>query len=131
MGAGGTGGTGGTGSASCSAGGAGGSSDKADYATMRLVVTTCGGPGCHNDSTQPTLVDDANLYATLTTYKSALCGGRVLVKRCAPEESAFYLAQKGECGAGLPQMPLGCVDLCTPPDYLEGIRQWIAKGAPQ
>jgi hypothetical protein len=26
-------------------------------------------------------------------------------------------------------MPLGCVDNCTPADYLEGVRQWIANGA--
>jgi hypothetical protein len=28
-------------------------------------------------------------------------------------------------------MPFGCVDQCTPPDYLEGIRQWILNGAPK
>jgi len=28
-------------------------------------------------------------------------------------------------------MPFGCMDQCTPPDYLEGIRQWILNGAPQ
>jgi hypothetical protein len=28
-------------------------------------------------------------------------------------------------------MPKGCVDNCTPPDYLDGIKQWIAAGAPK
>ena len=53
----------------------------------------------------------------------------MLVKPCAPEESAFYVAQKGTCG-DVPQMPFGCLpefDNCTPADKLEGIRQWIAQ----
>ena len=55
----------------------------------------------------------------------------MLVKPCAPEESAFYLAQMGQCG-DLAQMPFGCdpkYDNCTPAEKLEGLRQWIANGA--
>jgi len=129
----GSGGTAGGGaSASCSAGHSGGSpSDLADFATVRMIVQVqCGGPGCHNDSQSPHMVDDANLYATLTTFVSPRCGNRVLVKPCAPEESAFYLAQRGQCGT-LDKMPKGCTDLCTPDNYLEGVRQWIANGAPK
>lgn len=76
------------------------------------------------------MVDDASLYTTLTTFVSPMCGNRVLVKPCAPDESAFYLAQRGQCGT-LDKMPKGCVDLCTPDNYLEGVRQWIANGAPK
>jgi hypothetical protein len=36
----------------------------------------------------------------------------------------------GLCGDSLAKMPFGCVDACTPPDYLEGIRQWIEAGSP-
>ena len=124
-------GTGGA-SANCSAGGStGGSSELANFDTMRMIVAAqCGGPGCHNDTQTPHFADDANLYATLTTYVSTMCGNRVLVKPCAPDESAFYLAQRGLCGT-LDKMPKGCSDLCTPDNYLEGIRQWIANGAPK
>jgi hypothetical protein len=95
-----------------------------------IVQLQCGGGGCHNEG-QPPLLFDGDLYARLTTYVSARCGNRLLVKPCAPDESAFYLAQAGRCGAGLERMPKGCVDLCTPDNYLEGIRQWIASGAPR
>ena len=113
--------------------GAGGSS-LANFATIHdIVFTLCGGSGCHQPGDTPPamLVDDAKLHATLTSFVSQLCGNRVLVKPGSPQDSAFYLAQAGECGPSLPQMPLGCVDNCTPPNYLEGVRQWIANGAPQ
>jgi hypothetical protein len=122
-----TGGAGGGGTS-----GAGGST-LANFATIHdIVFTLCGGSGCHQpDNTAPALlVADAQLYATLTSYRSTFCGDRVLVKPGAAADSAFYLAQAGQCGDSLPQMPLGCVDNCTPADYLDGIRQWIEKGAP-
>jgi hypothetical protein len=115
------------------ASGAGGSS-LANFATIHdIVFTLCGGSGCHQPGNTPPalLVDDAKLYSTLTSFVSQLCGNRVLVKPGSPQGSAFYLAQANQCGASLPQMPLGCVDNCTPPDYLEGVWQWIANGAPQ
>jgi hypothetical protein len=103
-----------------------------NWATMREIVgVTCGGGGCHNDNTMPMMVDDATLYTTLTTYKATKCGNRLLVKPGAPQESAFYLAQAAMCGSTLARMPSGCVDNCTPDEYLEGIRQWIAAGAPK
>jgi hypothetical protein len=76
-------------------------------------------------------LDEAKLYSTLMTFVADKCGNRVLVKPGAPSESAFYLAQMGQCGDSLPQMPNGCVDNCTPADYLDGIRQWIENGAPE
>jgi hypothetical protein len=110
----------------------GGGSPYANFAAIReIVLFKCGGAGCHSGEREPRLVDEPKLYATLTTYVSQRCGNRLLVKPGSPEESAFYLAQNGICGTNLPQMPLGCVDNCTPSDYLEGIRQWIAKGARQ
>jgi len=97
-----------------------------------IVFTLCGGSGCHQPGdTPPSLLDDAKLYSTLTTFVSTKCGNRVLVKPGSPQDSAFYLAQAGQCGNGLAQMPFGCVDQCTPPDYLDGIRQWILNGAPK
>jgi hypothetical protein len=110
----------------------GGGSPYANFAAIRDIVTfKCGGAGCHSGEREPRLVDEAKLYTTLTTYVAQRCGNRLLVKPGAPEESAFYLAQHALCGTNLPQMPLGCVDNCTPPDYLEGVRQWIANGASQ
>ena len=110
----------------------GGGSPYANFATVReIVLFKCGGAGCHSGEREPRLVDEAKLYSTLTTYVSPRCSSRVLVKPGSPEESAFYLAQKGLCGTNLPQMPLGCIDNCTPSDYLEGVRQWIANGASQ
>jgi hypothetical protein len=123
-------GTGGAGPANCGAGGSAGGSDLANYATMMFIVSaSCGGPGCHNDTQTPKLFE-GDLYTTLTTYKAAKCGNRFLVNPCSPNDSAFYLAQMGQC-AGLDRMPKGCVDNCTPDNYLEGIRQWIANGAPR
>ena len=127
----GTGGTSGTGGNS---GSGGGNSQYANFATVsEIVQAKCGGSGCHNEGTPPNMVgiSDANLYTLLKTYVSTYCGNRALVKPGSPDQSAFYLAQIGQCGDTLPQMPLGCVDDCTPPDYLEGVRQWIANGAPQ
>ena len=103
---------------------------------MKTVVGFyCGGSGCHNNGQTPDLFpsDDATLYNTLTTYKVAKCGGRVLVKPCAPEDSAFYRAQSDPTTCEmLPQMPFGCGGgNCTQPDDLEIVRQWIAAGAPK
>jgi hypothetical protein len=126
--------------ASC--GGASGTSALATFANVKDVVNnTCFGSDCHTQGDrEPFLLalgaaplSDADLYKKLTTYKTSMCGARMLVKPCAPEESAFYLAQAGMCG-DIPQMPFGCVpayDNCTPDDKLEGIRQWIANGAPR
>jgi hypothetical protein len=120
-------------SATGGASGAGGNT-LANFATVHDVVfTLCGGSGCHEPNNTPPalLVDDAKLYSTLMTYVSPFCGNRVLVKPGSPQDSAFYMAQAGQCGNSLPQMPLGCVDNCTPPDYLQGIWQWIDDGAPE
>jgi hypothetical protein len=100
---------------------------------MKTVIGFyCGGAGCHNEGQTPNLFpdDDAALYRTLMEYKVAKCGGRALVKPCAPEESAFYRAQAGTCEL-LPRMPFGCGQgSCTAAEDMEDVRQWIAKGAP-
>lgn len=122
------------GSAMAGSGAGGGTSHYANFATMsEIVMIKCGGSGCHSGGTQPTLLgsSDAELYTTLTTYVSKLCGNRLLVKAGSPQDSAFFMAQNGECGALMPRMPKGCVDNCTPADYLEGVRQWISNGAKQ
>ena len=123
--------------------GSGGTSALATWANVRDVVdNTCFGSDCHTQGEQaPTLLglnsaalSDTALYTELTTYTTtALCSQRLLVKPCAPDESAFYLAQAGMCGASLPYMPFGCSPAyqnCTPDDKLQGIRDWIANGAP-
>jgi hypothetical protein len=127
------GGTGG--SASCAAA-TGGSVGSATFADVKTVVGFyCGGTDCHNSGRMPNLFpdDDTTLYTTLTTYKVTKCGGRVLVKPCAPDDSAFYRAQRDPTTCEmLPQMPFGCgAGNCTQPDDLELVRQWIAAGAPK
>lgn len=136
--AGGTGGgSGGSGTGSC--GGVSGTSDLATWANLRDVIENgCYGADCHREGErEPVLLgvsgalSDGPLYEKLTNYKTEKCGKRVLVKPCAPNDSAFYLAQTGMCG-DVPQMPFGCLpefENCTPADKLEGIRQWIANGA--
>lgn len=122
------------GGASCSTGGAGGSSSFATWSGVKTVIGFyCGGAGCHNEGQAPNYFpgDDATLYRTLTEYKVTKCGGRVLVKPCAPQESAFYLAQTEAMCGELPRMPFGCGQgSCTAAEDLEDVRQWIAKGAP-
>jgi hypothetical protein len=135
------------GSAPVACGGSSATSAKATWANVRDIIAPedpiggCFGSDCHTEGDrQPylfglntTALSDADLYKKLTTYKTAKCGERLLVKPCAPDESAFYLAQMGLCG-DVPQMPFGCLpenENCTPADKLEGLRQWIANGAHQ
>jgi hypothetical protein len=117
----------GTGGASCTPGSTAG---YANYPGVKEILHFyCGGSGCHNEGQAPKFFDDATLYATLTTYKVAGCGNRVLVKPCAPDDSALYLVPQGMCPM-VEKMPKGCVDNCVVPDDLGAIRQWIANGAP-
>lgn len=121
-------------------GGASGTSGLATWANVRDVVdNTCHGSDCHTKGERALMLldtasaplSDADLYNVLTTYTTTKCGQRKLVKPCAPDDSAFFLAQAAMCG-DLPQMPFGCVPAyynCTPDDKLAGIRQWIAEGA--
>jgi hypothetical protein len=124
------------GGASCASSPTDGGSSLATFADIKTVIGFyCGGAGCHNNGQTPNFFADSDtaLYTTLTTYKVAKCGGRVLVKPCAPEDSAFYRAQSDptKCEM-LPQMPFGCVGgSCVQPDDLEMVRQWIAAGAPK
>jgi hypothetical protein len=150
-GTGGTSGSGGSGGVNgmVSCGGASGTSALATWANVRSIIEPdsaqpggCFGADCHRQGErEPVMVgtisdplSDTDLYNKLTTYRtSAKCGNRVLVKPCAPDDSAFYRAQAGTCGE-LPQMPFGCLpefENCTPADKLEGLRQWIANGAPR
>jgi len=140
----GAGGSGGSGMMSC--GGSSGTSTLATWANVRDVVdNSCFGSDCHRQGErEPILLtttgtlSDADLYTKLTTYKPIKCADRVLVKPCAPDDSSFYRAQNATCegigGIALAQMPFGCLpqyENCTPADKLEGIRQWIANGAPR
>ena len=129
-----------------SCGGSSGTSPLATWANVRDVIEGngaigCFGADCHRQGErEPVMLgigkplSDEALYGKLTTYQTTdKCGKRMLVKPCAPDESAFYLAQKGMCGE-VPLMPFGCLpefDNCTPADKLEGVRQWIANGAPR
>ncbi|HEX2658026.1 MAG TPA: hypothetical protein VHU40_07125 [Polyangia bacterium] len=129
-------GSGGSGSGSGGSCAASSTSSTATFAQMKVVIGFyCGGTGCHNAGQAPDLFpkDDATLYKTLTEYKVKDCGNRVLVKPCAPEESAFYRVQSGSMTCDpVPRMPFGCgVGSCTSDDDLEDVRQWIAKGAPK
>lgn len=99
-----------------------------NFQTVRDIATRCAGVICHSGTMNPMIQDTPNLYQTLTTYQAGLCSGFKLIEPCKPEESAFYLAQRGEC-ANIPRMPLECVDNCTPTEDLEALRQWIANGA--
>src|SRR4051812_44098004 len=123
----GVGGSSGSGMVSC--GGASGTSALATWANVRDGGdNTCFGSDCHVQGerepillgTNSVALSDMALYDKLTTYKTTLCGQRALVKPCAPDQSAFYLAQAGTCG-DVPQMPFGCVPAynnCTPADKL-------------
>ena len=129
-------GQGGSSGQSCSSAATGGSSGVATFSDVKTVVGFyCGGTDCHNSGRMPNLFpdNDTALYTTLTTYKVTKCGGRVLVKPCAPEDSAFYRAQNDPTTCEmLPQMPFGCVTgSCVQPDDLAIVRQWIAAGAPK
>jgi hypothetical protein len=124
---------GGGGTASCTPTGGTGSPGTAipgpNFATVRnIAASRCGVPGCHVGAMQPPLQDTPDFYATLTSYRSSSCSGFRLVEPCKPEESAFYLAQMGQC-PNIPRMPLECTDNCTPADWLEHVRNWIANGA--
>lgn len=127
----GTAGAAGTVAAAGATGMGGAASALAQYATIREIITfKCGGAGCHSGEMAPRLVDDDQLSGTLRSFVAQRCGNRPLVVPGSPEGSAFYLAQRGECAPQLPLMPLGCVDNCTPPDYVDAVRAWIASGAP-
>lgn len=128
----GAGGTGGVGTGGVGTGGtSGGSSELANFATVRQIANLrCGFSDCHATGDHLVLMDDANLYTTLTTHTVTKCGGRTLVQPGTPEQSAFWLVMQGLCEA-LPRMPNGCVDNCIPQEYIDGVGEWIANGAPQ
>jgi hypothetical protein len=125
--------TGGSAGGPSAMGGSGGASPYANFATVREVVAlVCGTASCHLGEAKPTLANDASLFSVLTTYVSKGCENNVLVKPGAPDQSAFWLVQRGPCGT-VPRMPKGCTpgENCIPQEYVDGIQQWIANGAPQ
>ncbi|HEY6475791.1 MAG TPA: hypothetical protein VI456_04365, partial [Polyangia bacterium] len=134
------GGSGGLGGSGNAATGGAGASPYANFATIQQIVQLrCGGSSCHNSGLQnPMFQDDSNLYSALTTDKAPDCMNYLLVKAGDPTQSAMYLAISGACPC-VPQMPDGCTGgdpngptySCLPPDYIEGVRQWIANGASQ
>jgi hypothetical protein len=115
-------------------GGQGGSSTAsqyANYATVQQIVSvTCGGGSCHNSGQAPNLFPSTGtLYSTLTTTKAPDCNNYLLVNPGNPSQSAFYLAISAMCPPKVPQMPNGGPYLSS--DYITGVQQWIANGAPQ
>jgi hypothetical protein len=127
------------GNGSAATGGAAGASPYANFTTIQQIVQyKCGGSSCHNSVQNPMFMDDSNLYSALTTSKAPDCMNYLLVKAGDPTHSAMYLAISDACPC-VPQMPDGCTGgdpngptySCLPPDYIEGVRQWIANGAHQ
>jgi hypothetical protein len=116
-----------------------GPSQYANFSTIQQIVEfKCGGSSCHNSVQAPMFQDNSDLYNALTTSKAPDCMNLTLVQPGSPNQSAMYLAIAGLCPC-VPQMPNGCTGgdpnapqySCIPPDYIEGVRQWIANGAPQ
>jgi hypothetical protein len=117
----------------------GGASPYANFSTVQQIVQfKCGGGSCHNSVQNPMFASAPDLYTALTTDKAPDCMNYTLVKAGDPTHSAMYLAVAGLCPC-VPQMPDGCTGgdpnnpeySCLPPDYIEGLRQWIANGASQ
>jgi hypothetical protein len=117
----------------------GGASPYANFSTVQQIVQIkCGGASCHNSVQNPMFASAPDLYTALTTDKAPDCMNYTLVKAGDPSQSAMYLAVAGACPC-VPQMPDGCTGgdpnapeySCLPPDYIEGLRQWIANGAPK
>jgi hypothetical protein len=117
----------------------GGASPYANFSTVEQIVQIkCGGASCHNSVQNPMFASAPDLYTALTTDQAPDCKNYTLVKAGDPTQSAMYLAISGACPC-VPQMPDGCTGgdpngpdySCLPPDYIEGVRQWIANGAPQ
>jgi len=113
------------------------------FATVRTVfqgggaIQGCASAPCHTTgSMEPpshplSLLNDSNLYTTLTSYVSAACGNDKLVEPGHPESSALITILNGPCGA-TPQMPYLCSgDSCIPSDYIAALSQWIANCAPE
>ena len=147
-----------TGAATTGAGGASstgsssattGSTIPATFETVKLVLSqssiTCIGSDCHGGfENRLDLRDDPSLtpglYERLTTWTSDVCG-KVVVSPSNPDASALLQVLTTGCNftpgceigtACIPRMPYNCTDGfdCTPPEYIEAIRQWIAAGAP-
>ena len=98
---------------------------------MKTVIGFyCGGAGCHNEGQPPNYFpdNDATLYRTLTEYKVAKCGGRVLVKPCAPAESAFYLARQRRCAVSFRGCPSVAVKVAA---RRPTISRTFASGSPR
>jgi hypothetical protein len=115
-------------------GGSGADAALANFDNVRFIVEAarCNDLSCHGGSQMPHLVDDAELHGTLLSYTVERCENRMLVVPGQPDSSALPMLLKDGCGV-IPRMPLGCVssNLCVPDNYIAGIEQWIAAGAPE
>jgi hypothetical protein len=140
----GTGGSGGAAGAGASGGcggttGTGGGQSGAAGATVTfsqirtLIPGTCGGEMCHTARQQPTLANDANLYATLLNTAVSECGGAHLVVPGNPQGSAILQLVNRQCSKdGKPfYMPHDCTsNPCLPASQIRTITTWIQAGAP-
>jgi hypothetical protein len=134
--------TGGSAGAAAGTGGtSGGDSQPPTWDTVKLVLTgtnppcsasDCHGPGGPN-TFQVNIKDESALYTMLTTHISVDCGNIPVVTPGDPSKSALVKVLNGPCSAKVPQMPNGCTPAdgnCVPADYIAGVTQWIANGAP-
>jgi hypothetical protein len=98
---------------------------------MSCASADCHGLGGHAPPANPLILqNDANLYASMTSYVSAACGNIKLVNPGKPSESALTKILRGPCGS-TPRMPNGCSDAaCIPEEYIVALEQWIANCAP-
>lgn len=99
--------------------------------------------GGHDHSAVPLrLVEDADLYAELTTHISVKCGNLKVVEPGVPANSALLKVLKEGCAdvtppeAPIPRMPYDCVqnefeNTCVADEHIVTIEQWILDGAPQ
>lgn len=113
------------------------------FATVKLVlggggaIMPCASAPCHAaggmapPANPLSLQDNAQLYATMTSYVAHECGDMRLVNPGKPDESALMKILKGPCGA-VPRMPYMCSgDACIPDDYIAALSRWIANCAPE
>ncbi len=117
----------------------------ATFETVKLVlgggggIMPCSAAPCHgvngvappDDPLELPPMNDQQLYANLTTYRSKACNNAKLVEPGKPEESALIMILKGPCGM-TPRMPYGCsaeAGDCIPDEYITEVARWIANGA--
>jgi hypothetical protein len=101
------------------------------YAALQrgLFQPRCGvgGAACHGDDPQRDLDLLVDPYRALVDVPSVEDPSVLRVKPGDPEQSLLFQALRGPVGA-VAQMPPGAA---LPDDVIEGVRLWIAAGAPE